>query len=80
MPTRTEYAPGTPSWTDLATPDVAASQQFYGTLFGWSFEEQSTGNADMPYIMCRQAGKDVAGMMKLSPEMQAGGMPPVWGT
>jgi len=80
MPTRTEYAPGTPSWTDLATPDVAASQQFYGTLFGWSFDEQSTGNPDMPYYMCQQGGKDVAGMMKLSAEMQAGGMPPVWGT
>jgi predicted enzyme related to lactoylglutathione lyase len=30
--------------------------------------------------MARQDGNDVAGMMKLSPEMQAGGMPPVWST
>jgi predicted enzyme related to lactoylglutathione lyase len=80
MPERTEYAPGTPSWTDLASPDIAASQAFYGSLFGWDFDEQPTGDPNNPYVMVRQRGKDVAGMMKLSPEMQAGGMPPVWST
>ncbi len=80
MPVRTEYAPGTPSWTDLASPDVASSQQFYGALFGWQFSEEATGDPNNPYVMVRQGGKDVAGMMKLSPEMQAGGMPPVWST
>jgi predicted enzyme related to lactoylglutathione lyase len=80
MPERTEYAPGTPSWTDLASPDLAASRQFYGTLFGWEFEDQDTGDPDNPYVMARLRGKDVAGMMKLSAEMQAGGMPPVWST
>ena len=80
MPTRTEYAPGTPSWTDLASPDLAASRQFYGSLFGWDFSEEDTGDPNNPYVMVRQDGKDVAGMMKLSPEMQAGGMPPVWST
>jgi predicted enzyme related to lactoylglutathione lyase len=80
MSVRTEYAAGTPSWTDLASPDLAASQAFYGALFGWSFEEQSTDSPDMPYVMVRQGGHDVAGMMKLTPDMQAGGMPPVWST
>jgi predicted enzyme related to lactoylglutathione lyase len=80
MPVRTEYAPGTPSWTDLASPDVPASQEFYGALFGWDFTPQDTGDPDNPYFTARQDGNDVAGMMKLSPEMQAGGMPPVWGT
>ena len=80
MSERTEYAPGTPSWTDLATPDLAASQQFYGALFGWAFEAQDTGDANNPYVMARESGKDVAGMMTLSPDMQAGGMPPVWST
>jgi predicted enzyme related to lactoylglutathione lyase len=80
MPVRTEYAPGTPSWTDLATPDLDASRRFYGALFGWEFGEEATGDPDNPYVMARQGGKDVAGMMRLSPEMQAGGMPPVWST
>jgi predicted enzyme related to lactoylglutathione lyase len=80
MPERTEYAAGTPSWTDLATPDPDASQKFYGTLFGWQFNTEDTGDPEMPYIMVMQGGKPVAGMMKLSAEMAAGGMPPVWST
>jgi predicted enzyme related to lactoylglutathione lyase len=80
MPERTEYAPGTPSWTDLASPDLDASQQFYGGLFGWQFDAQDTGDPENPYVMARQNGKDVAGMMRLTSDMQAGGMPPVWST
>jgi len=80
MSTRTEYAPGTPSWIDLTTPDVAAGKEFYGSLFGWSFVDEDTGDPDNPYTMVLQGGKPVAGMMKLSPEMAAGGMPPVWST
>jgi predicted enzyme related to lactoylglutathione lyase len=34
----------------------------------------------MPYVMVRQDDHDVAGMMRLTPDMQAGGMPPVWST
>ncbi len=80
MGERTKYEPGTPSFTDLTTPDTDAAQQFYAALFGWDFESLDTGNPDMPYIMGRQGGKDVAGMMKLTPEMASGGMPPVWST
>jgi predicted enzyme related to lactoylglutathione lyase len=35
----TDFAPGTPVWVDLATPDAAASIAFYGALFGWSATE-----------------------------------------
>jgi predicted enzyme related to lactoylglutathione lyase len=80
MPTRTEHAPGTPSWTDLATPDLDAAQAFYGALFGWDFDTRDTGSPENPYVMASQGGKATAGMMRLSPEMQAGGMPPVWST
>ena len=80
MPERSEYAPGTPSWVDLATPDLAASEQFYGTLFGWSFDAQDTGDSENPYVLAEQDGKAIAGMMRLTPEMQSGGMPPVWST
>ncbi len=80
MPARSEYAPGTPSWIDLATPDIAAAKQFYGALFGWSFEDASTDDPQNPYVMVELGGKAVAGMMSLSEEMAAGGMPPVWST
>src|SRR5438270_8180867 len=29
------YAPGTPMWVDLASPDLEASKAFYSSLFGW---------------------------------------------
>ncbi len=32
----TEFAPGTPSWVDLASADPEAAESFYGELFGWS--------------------------------------------
>ncbi|MEX0329811.1 MAG: VOC family protein [Puniceicoccaceae bacterium] len=31
--------PGQVIWHDLATPDLAASKEFYGELLGWSFEQ-----------------------------------------
>ena len=40
MPTRTSYDPGTPSWVDLASADLAASASFYSSLFGWDAVDQ----------------------------------------
>jgi len=31
----TRHKPGTPSWVDLASPDVEATKAFYTGLFGW---------------------------------------------
>lgn len=31
----TEYAPGTPTWVDVTTPNMEATKAFYGGLFGW---------------------------------------------
>lgn len=77
MPTVSKYSHGTPSWIDLATPDPAAARGFYGSLFGWEYDEQPAGERGT-YIMCNKGGAAAAGMMQLSPEMAAGGMPPVW--
>jgi hypothetical protein len=80
MPARTKYAPGIPSYTDLASPDFEASKKFYGALFGWDFVDQDTGDPNIPYAMITQGGKTVAGLRFLSPEMRMGGMPTVWST
>lgn len=77
MATRTSYAHGTPSWIDLATPDTAAAMAFYGTLFGWTYDANPIPEGG-EYIMVSKDGQVVAGMMQLSPEMAASGMPPVW--
>jgi predicted enzyme related to lactoylglutathione lyase len=70
----TSYAPGTPSWIDLGTPDPAAAAAFYTDLFGWDVIDQGpeAGN----YRMCELRGKPVAG---LGPQMNTD-MPPWWTT
>ncbi len=39
MGERSECAPGTFSWTDLATTDQDAAKAFYTGLFGWEAED-----------------------------------------
>jgi predicted enzyme related to lactoylglutathione lyase len=60
MPEVTSYAPGTPSWVDLATSDPPGARDFYGGLFGWEFDigGPETGN----YTFCRLRGRNVSGM------------------
>jgi predicted enzyme related to lactoylglutathione lyase len=61
MPEKTEYAPGTPSWTDLATDDPDASTTFYSTLFGWTAEAVPDPDAG-GYTMLAYDGKTVAAL------------------
>lgn len=80
MTTMTAYAHGVPSWIDLATPDPTSAKAFYGALFGWHFDDQPTDNDGSDYTMADLDGRATAGMMQLSPEMAASGMPPAWTT
>ncbi len=75
MSERTSYAPGTPCWVDLGSPDLDAAVEFYSGLFGWEVPELPNSAADRrlpPGEKGRQA--DVAGMMPLMQE----GQPPAW--
>jgi predicted enzyme related to lactoylglutathione lyase len=54
------YAPGTPSWVDLGTTDVAGAAAFYGGLFGWTLDE--LGPEAGGYGIFRKNGKQVAGV------------------
>jgi predicted enzyme related to lactoylglutathione lyase len=76
MPERDGYAPGTPSWVDLATPDVDDAARFYGELFGWEVEAAGTLEETGGYRFFLCGGKKVAGV---SPLMQEG-QPVVWAT
>ncbi|MEZ5239991.1 MAG: VOC family protein [Microthrixaceae bacterium] len=75
-----KHANGVPSWTDLATPDPEGAKRFYGELFGWDFETNPTDTPGTDYIMAMKGGHPAAGIMLLSEEMAAAGMPPVWST
>jgi predicted enzyme related to lactoylglutathione lyase len=48
--------PGTPTWLDLHVPDVAAAEDYYGRVFGWTFREGALGT------MCLLRGLPVAGI------------------
>jgi predicted enzyme related to lactoylglutathione lyase len=74
MSERTGYAPGTPCWVDLGSPDLDASVGFYTTLFGWEVPESENIEETGGYRRATRNGKDVAGMMPLMQE----GQPPAW--
>jgi uncharacterized protein len=62
----TTYAPGTPNWTDLGTPDIEAASAFYGSLFGWAF--LSAGPDAGGYAMFTLGEKTVAAVGPLTEE------------
>ena len=70
-----EYPPGTPSWVDLASPDLDASSGFYGALFGWSAEEAGPPEQTGGYRLFTLDGAQVAGV---APARE--GTPPSWTT
>ncbi len=74
MPKRSSYQPGTPSWVDLASPDLAASASFYSSLFGWEVKDQ--GPESGHYNMMELGGNAVAGAATIMME----GQPPAWTT
>ena len=79
MSERKEYAPGTPSWLDLATTDRAAAKEFYKALFGWTYDDMPAG-PDATYTMVTKKGLPVAGMADLMKEQADQGIPPHWQT
>jgi predicted enzyme related to lactoylglutathione lyase len=72
----TSYAPGTPSWIDLATTDPAGAKAFYEGLFGWTAVDGPTDTG--VYTMFMLKGKPVAGAHDLGQDMIAQGVPPHW--
>ena len=59
------FAPGTPCWVDVMVDDLDRARDFYGSLFGWTFE-------DLPpeaggYVMARKDGHAVAGALAKNP-------------
>lgn len=57
--------PGTFCWNQLHTPDVAASQAFYGPPFGWDFPQETLGG--YPWHQVRNAGTVVGDLQPIDP-------------
>lgn len=51
-------------WQDLITDDVDACRRFYGSLFGWEFQERE--RLGKPYLLARKDGRFVAGMAQVA--------------
>ncbi|MFI6013669.1 VOC family protein [Streptomyces sp. NPDC051243] len=64
--THARHAPGTPCWVSLMVHGLAATQEFYGALFGWEFQPgpQQLG----PYVRALLNGHEVAGIGQLPPD------------
>ena len=61
-----ERLPGKIIWRDLLTNDPAASQRFYGELFGWEFESVGTASnlkSNSSYTLIRHNGQLIGGMI-----------------
>jgi predicted enzyme related to lactoylglutathione lyase len=79
MAKRTQYTPGTPSWTDLTTTDQEAAKTFYGSLFGWTADDQPVGDGVF-YSMMKLGGENVAAISPQPQQQQEAGAPPAWNT
>jgi len=76
MGERTQYAPGTFSWAELATTDAEAAKAFYGGLFGWRAEDLPVPGG--VYSMQRLDGKDVAAIAPQPQAQRDAGAPAAW--
>jgi predicted enzyme related to lactoylglutathione lyase len=69
-----EIREGAPIWADAMLPNLDAGKQFYGELFGWSFD---TGSAEFGgYTQAYSDGKTVAGLAPQMPGQE--GVPAAW--
>lgn len=77
--------PGTFTWPELQTRDIAAALPYYEELFGWRWEQQSV--EDMPYLVAHLDAKGdaaegtdttVAGAMSTPPGVPDD-VPSLWG-
>jgi predicted enzyme related to lactoylglutathione lyase len=77
MGERTEYTPGTFSWTDLTTTDQPSAKSYYGQLFGWEAQDNPIGDG-VVYSVMKVDGKDVAAISPQPQQQRDAGAPPVW--
>lgn len=75
MPIRNTAPLGAPTWIDLTSSDLDRAQDFYGAVFGWTFE--SAGPEYGGYVNAAKDGHPVAGLMANNPEWQS---PDAWST
>lgn len=61
-PASSERHAGKAIWLELVTPDLAVSERFYGSLFGWTFRDLHTG--DINYAVALLGDRQVGGLLQ----------------
>ena len=56
------YPEGVTSWVDTDQADVEAATDFYGGLFGWTFEQATPPGAPFRYLIAQLDGRDVGAL------------------
>ncbi|WP_426594068.1 VOC family protein [Cellulomonas sp. McL0617] len=71
---RDAWPAGSPAWADITVPSLAVAQDFYGPLFGWTFEVggPETGGYTQAFL----DGRRVVGLTE--PMGPATAQPPAW--
>lgn len=61
--------PGSLGWVELHTPDPEAARGFYGSVFGWEFEDMDMDGRPYPVASPAGGGQDatMAGLWRLEP-------------
>jgi predicted enzyme related to lactoylglutathione lyase len=65
--------PGSFTWNELNTTDLAAAREFYGAVFGWTFEAMPGPTA---MVTASNAGEMNCSMLEMNAQWE--GMPPAW--
>jgi uncharacterized protein len=64
-------------WNELATPNLQATKDFYGKVFGWKFADHDMGEST--YTMIKHNEKEIGGIWSI-PKEQTKHIPPHWMT
>ncbi|MFI1917624.1 VOC family protein [Nocardia sp. NPDC020380] len=70
-----DFIPGAPGWFDVTSPDIPATAEFYGALFGWTARD--TGPDNDHYTLFLQDDALVAGIVTAATP-DGGSKPAVW--
>ena len=62
-PATGQHTPGRWVWADLVTADVAAAADFYGKVFGWTFETYGGEDDHDTYTLALADGLPIGGMV-----------------
>jgi uncharacterized protein len=67
MSEQDRFVPGVPNWIDLTSPQPQAAQDFYGGLFGWTFDDAGPAPGGGRYMLAKLEGGAVGALMQGEP-------------